>query len=441
MCDAKVQAMVFSRSLHGRDRGLGRDLCRRRTRSCGLCALILLLAVVGPLRSAGAVERVAASDCIGVLFVGDSLTYVNNLPALYSAIAQSKGVCVAAAMVASGGESLKNHWESGDVVKALRMRRWDFVVLQDQTTFGEVYLVNGRAHVHDASNFFIYGRKLVERIRAAGAVPVLFLPWTPKEMDPRDAAFVRWAYESFGLKEQIKVVPVAYAWKGASKYASLPTLYLPDGTHPTAAGSYLAAALFVACLNETNPEGAVSSVLGNAVAFDSGAINRQSGVLLADIQPASALLLQKIAWNTRQIVVRRLERQPAPLWLPVLPTGGVLSSGRLNGEWVGQSTVYPYPATMKLTICEKPLAVKGVVDFGGRPDTIRFADRAPRLTLRTLSFVDLHGPNGGRVRYRAELDRMRLVGIGEIIVNSAPIYAVGEWFLTRRSPSARCAAA
>lgn len=440
MCDAKVQAMVFSRSLHGRDRGLGRDLCRRRTRSCGLCALILLLAVVGPLRSAGAVERVAASDCIGVLFVGDSLTYVNNLPALYSAIAQSKGVCVAAAMVASGGESLKNHWESGDVVKALRMRRWDFVVLQDQTTFGEVYLVNGRAHVHDASNF-IYGRKLVERIRAAGAVPVLFLPWTPKEMDPRDAAFVRWAYESFGLKEQIKVVPVAYAWKGASKYASLPTLYLPDGTHPTAAGSYLAAALFVACLNETNPEGAVSSVLGNAVAFDSGAINRQSGVLLADIQPASALLLQKIAWNTRQIVVRRLERQPAPLWLPVLPTGGVLSSGRLNGEWVGQSTVYPYPATMKLTICEKPLAVKGVVDFGGRPDTIRFADRAPRLTLRTLSFVDLHGPNGGRVRYRAELDRMRLVGIGEIIVNSAPIYAVGEWFLTRRSPSARCAAA
>jgi hypothetical protein len=401
--------------------------------------MILFFAVTGSCRSMAAAAKVPASGCLRVLFVGDSLTYVNNLPALYSAIAKSKGRCVKAAMVASGGESLREHWNTGDVVKALRMRHWSFVMLQDQTTFGEVYLVNGHSHVHDANDFFIYGSKLVERIRAAGSVPILFLPWAPRDMDPRDAEFVRWAYQSLGRKQQITIVPVRYAWKQASRYPLLPSLYLPDGTHPTAAGSYLAAALFVAYLNKVNPEGAVSSVLGNAVDFDSGIVNRQSNVLLADIDPASALLLQKIAWNTGRFVLRRAEPQPPPLRLPVLHPGSVLSARSLNGEWVGQSSVYPYPATMKLTICEKPLAVKGVVDFGGRPDTITFADPSPRLRLRTLAFVDLRGPNGGRVRYKAVLDGTHLAGIGEIIVNSAPIYAIGEWSLTRRALTVRCA--
>jgi hypothetical protein len=193
-------------------------------------------------------------------------------------------------------------------------------------------------------------------------------------------------------------------------------------------------------LNKVNPEGAVSSVLGNAVDFDSGIVNRQSRVVLADVEPASALLLQKIAWSTGRFVFRRAERQPPPLRLPVLQTGGGLGAGNLKGEWVGKSSVYPYPATMRLTICEKPLAVEGVVDFGGRPDTIRFADFSPHLTLRMLTFVDLHGPNGGRVRYKAALNETHLTGIGEIVVVSAPIYAIGEWSLTRRALTARCAA-
>jgi hypothetical protein len=406
----------------------------------GLCAIMLSFAVIGPCRSIAPAAEPPTSGCISVLFVGDSLTYVNNLPAIYSAIAKSKGRCVNAAMVASGGESLREHWNSGDVAKALTMRRWSFVVLQDQTTFGEVYLVNGHPRLHDARDFFIYGSKLVERIRAAGSVPILFLPWTPKDMDPRDTEFVRWAYESFGLKQQITIVPVGYAWKQASQYPQLPSLYLPDGTHPTATGSYLAAALFVVYLNKVNPEGAVSSVLGNAVDFDSGIVNRQSRVVLADVEPASALLLQKIAWSTGRFVFRRAERQPPPLRLPVLQTGGGLGAGNLKGEWVGKSSVYPYPATMRLTICEKPLAVEGVVDFGGRPDTIRFADFSPHLTLRMLTFVDLHGPNGGRVRYKAALNETHLTGIGEIVVVSAPIYAIGEWSLTRRALTARCAA-
>jgi hypothetical protein len=403
-------------------------------------ATIVCFTAIGSFPLIAGARTLATSDCTSVLFVGDSLTYVNNLPAIYRAIANSKGGCVTVAMVASGGESLREHWKTGDVVRQLQAHHWTFVVLQDQTTFGQVYLVNGKSHVRDARELFIYGRKLADRIRAARSVPVLFLPWTPRDMNPRDAEFVRWAYQSFGLKQQISIVPVGYAWRSASKNALSPALYLPDGSHPTAAGSYLAAAVFVTYLNKVNPEGAVSTVLGNAVDFDSRGVNRQSNVLLADIESTSALLLQKLAWDARLWVASGAERQPPPAGLPVLLAGRVLDPGSLNGEWVGRNSVYPYPATMRLTICEKPLAVKGVVDFGGRPDTITFADASPHLHRRTLTFIDARGPNGGRVRYTARLHGTNLGGIGEIIVDSAPIYAIGEWSLTRRKQAAHCIA-
>ena len=172
----------------------------------GLCATILLLAAIGPCRSVAQV--VPGSGCISVLFVG-SLTYVNNLPALYSAVAKSKERCVNAAMVASGGESLREHWETGDVVKTLRLHHWTFVVLQDQTSFGEVYLVNGRSHVHDANNLFIYGGKLVRRIRASGSVPILFLPWASRDMDPRDAELYDGRTKALALSNKSRSSPSA----------------------------------------------------------------------------------------------------------------------------------------------------------------------------------------------------------------------------------------
>jgi hypothetical protein len=42
------------------------------------------------------------------------------------------------------------------------------------------------------------------------------------------------------------------------------------------------------------------------------------------------------------------------------------------------------------------------------------------------------------VRYKARLDATALVGIGEIIVYSAPIYAIGEFVLSQRTRTAAC---
>jgi hypothetical protein len=66
-----------------------------------------------------------------ILFIGNSFTYVNDVPAIVAAFAESAGlpapVCRA---IVSGGFSLEDHWDRGAAQKALAEETWDFVVLQ-----------------------------------------------------------------------------------------------------------------------------------------------------------------------------------------------------------------------------------------------------------------------------------------------------------------------
>ncbi|GGY20208.1 hypothetical protein GCM10008098_10850 [Rhodanobacter panaciterrae] len=67
-----------------------------------------------------------------VLFVGNSLTYVNNLPAALSALAAANGRSLQADMIVKGGATLTEHFGDGSVARALAQRHYDFVVLQER---------------------------------------------------------------------------------------------------------------------------------------------------------------------------------------------------------------------------------------------------------------------------------------------------------------------
>lgn len=73
-------------------------------------------------------------DTICVLFVGNSYTYVNNLPLLLSRMATSAEVPVTieTAECTGGGYTLEQHWNEGRAVNEIR-KGWDFVVLQEQS--------------------------------------------------------------------------------------------------------------------------------------------------------------------------------------------------------------------------------------------------------------------------------------------------------------------
>lgn len=76
--------------------------------------------------------RAAPAGPDRVLFVGNSLTYVGNLPAVFAALARANGHAVQAHMVAAPGSSLAERVADDSAARALRACRCNVVVLQER---------------------------------------------------------------------------------------------------------------------------------------------------------------------------------------------------------------------------------------------------------------------------------------------------------------------
>ena len=81
---------------------------------------------------AAMVSAAAPKQPVHVLFVGNSLTYVGNLPAVLEALATDNGKSLQADMLVKGGATLTEWLESGAVQRALNARHYDYVVLQER---------------------------------------------------------------------------------------------------------------------------------------------------------------------------------------------------------------------------------------------------------------------------------------------------------------------
>lgn len=74
----------------------------------------------------------AQSAPIHILFVGNSLTYVGNLPGVLDAIAAANGRRLVSTMIVKGGGTLAERVADGSVTRALAADRYDLVVLQER---------------------------------------------------------------------------------------------------------------------------------------------------------------------------------------------------------------------------------------------------------------------------------------------------------------------
>jgi hypothetical protein len=180
-----------------------------------------------------------------VLFIGNSLTYANDLPGIVAAFAEAAGeippVCRA---VVGGGFSLEDHWNRGEAAKTLEQEKWDFVVLQQ----GPSASPEGRALL------LRYARRFDPLIRRTGAKPALYMVW-PSAERRLDFGGVSDSYRLAARDIGAALLPAGEAWRIAEKKAPKIRLYSEDGLHPTAAGSYLAGAVIYARLFERSPIG------------------------------------------------------------------------------------------------------------------------------------------------------------------------------------------
>jgi hypothetical protein len=182
------------------------------------------------------------SKAINILFIGNSFTQRNDLPGLLAEMAAAQDVCVKHELISVGGASLRTHWNAGCAAKGIAKGEYDFVVLQEQSTLP----------VKNAKRMAENIRLFDESIKRAGSKTVLYMTWA-RQHAPESQKAIADAYNSIGDEVGAIVVPVGLAWQRFLSKHDKPVLHDRDQSHPTLAGSYLAACVFLAALLRTKP--------------------------------------------------------------------------------------------------------------------------------------------------------------------------------------------
>jgi hypothetical protein len=191
------------------------------------------------------------SRAINMLFIGNSFTQRNNLPGLLADLAGACGVTVSHELISVGGASLRTHWNAGRAAKAIATGRFDYVVLQEQSTLP----------VKNAQRMAENVRLFDEAIKQAGSKTVLYMTWA-RQHAPETQQAIADAYNTIGKELAAIVVPVGLAWQDYLSRHDKPVLYDRDRSHPSLAGSYFAACVFLAALLKVGPIGIESSPAG-----------------------------------------------------------------------------------------------------------------------------------------------------------------------------------
>ena len=180
-----------------------------------------------------------------VLFIGNSLTYENDLPRTVANLALSAGLTQCYCyQIAYPNFALEDHWDNREAVNALREESWDFVVMQQ----GPSALPESRAYLITWTQ--VFGNLIDEN----GAQPVMFGVWPALEREfdfPNVAASYREAADAIGAL----LAPAGEAWQTAWAQDSTLPLYSADNFHPSAMGTYLAALTLFERLYGRSPVG------------------------------------------------------------------------------------------------------------------------------------------------------------------------------------------
>ncbi|HEV8197139.1 MAG TPA: hypothetical protein VGP87_10900 [Gemmatimonadales bacterium] len=166
-----------------------------------------------------------------ILFVGNSLTYVNDLPGMVKALADSSGISgVQTAMVAFPDYSLEDHWNNGQAGRVISKGGWHYVVMQQGPSAVPANRENLRQWV----------ATFADLIRTKGGTPALYQIW-PQLVNVSDFDASSESYRLAALDVGGLFLQAGNAWRTAWAGDASLALYAPDGLHASVSGTYLAA--------------------------------------------------------------------------------------------------------------------------------------------------------------------------------------------------------
>lgn len=249
-----------------------------------------------------------------VLFIGNSYTSVNNLPGMLAGLADAAGGRkIETDRHLFGGCTLERHVKEKKAIEKIKSKKWDVVVLQEQSLMPVIA----------PQQTLKYARILAAEIKQQGAKPVFYLTWARQHIpemqsgaDPDESpAYAKAMYnvsgagkfvefeawlksDRTGLKNGLNgtyfaatketnatVAPVGIAWENALAADPDLVLHQRDKSHPSQAGSYLAACVFYATLLKKSPIGLPGAI-------------KQGKRTIVNIPADQAKQLQQIAWDT-----------------------------------------------------------------------------------------------------------------------------------------------
>lgn len=247
-------------------------MIRRRFGTHSLALVLSLALLAGILPSSARAE-----DEIHILWIGNSYTYVNDLPKMVAELAKAGGQrALVQEHETPGGCSLEKHWKDGKALAKIQGGKWDYVVLQEQSL----------GALKNPAEMVDYAKKFDAEIKKKGGKTLLYLTWA-RANAPENQEKLSKAYLDLATETKAQVAPVGIAWEKALAADKERVLHQADKSHPSAAGTYLAACVFYATLYGKSPEGLPGKIGG-----------------LTDDE---ARKLQVIAWQVVQDVAKKRE--------------------------------------------------------------------------------------------------------------------------------------
>lgn len=234
-----------------------------------------------------------------VLFIGNSYTIYNDLPWVTSRLSLSSNVDrpLEVKSVALMGATLKEHWDDGFALKAIRDEGpWDYVVLQGQS----------HSPLFDPDELKEYARRFDKEIKAAGAKTILFVTWA-RHVYPEQQPVINSVYGDIARETGATLAPVGQAWEDALAADPKLPLYRNDvDNHPAEAGTYLAACVLYSTIYRRSPEGLTAEITDQGMSrheFDpAGNALKNVKKEPFTIPEDEARMLQRTAWAAVQRV-------------------------------------------------------------------------------------------------------------------------------------------
>jgi len=216
------------------------------------------------------------------LFIGNSYTYVNDLPGIINDIAISKGNTFNHQSHTPGGSTLAQHASNSNVQTLLNSVEWDYVILQDQSqnpSFPPSQVAN---------EVYPYAASLCDDIRQADTCsqPVFFMTWGRENGDAQNCEFYPPLCTYEGMQDRLTesytemaednntlLAPVGIAWKSIRENHPNIDLYSSDGSHPSIHGSYLAACVFYSVMFN---DSLINAFIPNTISFTDAVIIQET---------------------------------------------------------------------------------------------------------------------------------------------------------------------